>query len=61
MFDLPYTWFFPLVGLGAWAADNRRVLRHLKYGINGEYQEAIRAGEGQAVTFFNRHLEQVEM
>jgi hypothetical protein len=54
----PYSWFHSLTGTGAWAADLRRV-EWLEGGVNGRMRRALRAGEEEAVNFFNDHVKEV--
>jgi hypothetical protein len=57
---LPYCSFLRLVGI-----RHRRALdytwsnMHLPLGINGRMHSALRAGEEEAVSFYNQHVAEV--
>ena len=57
--DVPYSWFFYLLGSGKYA-ENMRKTSLIQHGIAGKLNRALFAGEEASIKFYKEHVEEVQ-
>ena len=57
--DVPYSWFFYLLGSGKYA-ENMRKTSLIQHGIAGKLNRALLAGEEASIKFYKEHVEEVQ-